>query len=328
MKTLIRWALVLALIGAVAALVVTRRAPSTVPDHAAVQTWQLSPLERQRKISEDALARLEQVAAPYDRADFGPGMRSMAYRSGANVQEAYSAPDGTLYVITMQTEPPVSMTDLFSMATLDRGKIRRIPMPPVGRHQHGYSSIGPFFIGKDPSGPIVNASDFEGHRFYFAASPTGVHRTTAPSGQGYDTFTLSTGEDCEPDSSVKSPVAVWAVNGTGRRRPLVMKSILYRGSHDLIDNQTLRFNTVRCSHIGNLDLLNIGSRTEGVVFSVRGGKLALITRGEVLTSGAQHILVFREENDIGGGFDREHQDTGVRSDLTDYLEVFTRESAL
>ncbi len=325
MKTLVRWALVLALIGAVIALVLTRQHAQpglSSPDHASIQIWQISPLEHQRKIAEDALARLEQTAAPYDRADFGPGTRSVANRTSANIQEAYSAPDGTLYVVTMKTLG-VSMTDLNSLATLNRGTIRLIPMPPVGKYQHGYSAID-FFVGQDLYEPIVRAGDFEGHDYYFAVRPTGVHRTPAPLGQGYDTYVLSTGEECTPESSPGSPVAVWAVNAAGRRRPFVMKTILYRESDNLIDDRTLRFESVRCFHLGTLDLLNIGDRTLGVVYTVINAKPTLITRGEVLTRGRRHILIFGQENDIGGGFNSEGQSHRVRSDLTDYLEVFTR----
>jgi len=217
----------------------------------------------------------------------------------------------------------VSMTDLNSLATLNQGEIRRIPMPPVGKYQHGYSAID-FFVGQDPYEPIVRAGDFEGHEYYFAARPTGVRRTSAPSGQGYDTYILSTGEECTPESSTRSPVAVWAVNGAGHRRPLVTKAILYLDSDNLIDDRTLHFESVRCFHLGKLDLLNVGARTLGIVYTVIRGKPTLITRGEVLTSGRRHILIFREETDIGGGFDGEGQDRGARTDLTDYLEVFTR----
>jgi len=122
---------------------------------------------------------------------------------------------------------------------------------------------------------------------------------------------------------MKSPVAVWAVKGTDRRRPLVTKAALFGESRSLIDDQSLRFEVVRCYHLGTIDLLDIGVQTGGVIYKVIDGKPILVTRGQVLTSGAHHILIYREETESGGGFNGEGQGGSVQTRLTDYLEVFT-----
>lgn len=292
---------------------------STGPHNTPIPIWQLSPLERQRNVSEDALARLEQKAAPYDRADFGPGTRSLAYRSSTDIVRAYSAPDGMLYVVTSKTLG-VSQYDLSSLATLNRGKIRQIPLQPVGKYHHGYSSID-FIVSPNPDEPYLRANDFEGHDYYFAVGPVGVRRLSASPGREYDPYSLSTGEECAAESSDRSPVAVWAING-GVRQAFVTKAALFSASRNLVDDQTLRFSSVRCFHPGNLDLLNVGDLTRGLVYTVILGKPRLITRGEILTSGARHILVIREQNNTGGGFDGEGKSQTPRTGLTDYLEVF------
>lgn len=105
-----------------------------------------------------------------------------------------------------------------------------------------------------------------------------------------------------------------------------MKTDLFHDSRGLIDDQTLAASTVRCFHLGQHDLLNIGDRMGGVIYEMDGGKPVLITRGEVLTSGARHILIFREENVVGGGFNRDvpkWQDQPVEPRMIDYLEVFS-----
>lgn len=296
---------------------------STGPNQTPIPIWQLSPLEHQRKVTEDALARLEQTAAPFDLADFGPGTRSLAYRSPDHIEDAYSAPDGTLYVVTSKTLG-VSQYDLESLATLNNGRIRQISMPPVGKYHQGYSGID-FVVGQDLYRPIVRANDFEGHDYYLAVSPNGVRRTSAPLSQDYYTYRLSTGEICMPESSTRSSVAVWALDRAAHRRPFVTKAALYGASRNLVDDQSLRFNTVRCFHLGHLDLLNVGDRIEGLVYIVTDGKPRLVTRGEILTSGDHHIILLREETDIGGGFNGEREGHEELPDLTDYLEVFTRE---
>lgn len=305
-----RWVLISVIaVGLIIAYAVFQhsQALSTGLAGAHLQPWQVSPLEYERKTTTDKLSHLEQEAAPFDHVSFGPGTQSFAYRSPVSIIQAYSWPDGSLAVVTTRAVPPGSMRDIQELAMLDRGTLEAIHLPPV-KDAPGYASIN-LLCGSSGANPIACASDFSGHTYFYLVEPTHAIPVSEASGNPFDTYTLSTGETCAPETDARSSVAVWATRAGPSRRPLLTKSALFSASGGLVEESTLTYSTVRCSHLGPINLLNIGDRTGGVVFRIEHGKPIATTRGEVLTSGSHHILIFREET---GG------------DMNDYLEVYLR----
>lgn len=305
---ILRWVLVVVIPVAIVIAYATIQHPQALSNglgRAHVQSWQVSPLEYERKTTTDRLSHLEQESAPFDHVSFGPGTQSVAYRLPVSIIQAYSWPDGPLAVVTTRAVPPGSMRDVQELAMLDRGTLEPIHLPSV-KDAPGYASIN-LLCGSSGVNPIACASDFSGHTYYYLVEPNRAIRMSAASGNPSDTYTLSSGEACSPGTDPRSTVAVWAARNGLSRRPLITKATLFAASGGLVEDSTLTFSTVRCSHLGSINILNIGDRTGGVVFRIAQGKPIVTTRGEVLTSGTRHILISREE---------------TSGDLIDYLEVY------
>jgi len=274
---------------------------------ATIPISQLSPIEHQRDLVGSALRQLEANAAPYDRANFGPNTFSIGYRSAHIVSQAYSRTNGTLFVVLTALAPGGAETEVDTLATLNRGRFSVLPLPKLRTGGPGYAAMS-LREGSVGDNPILRASDYNGNDYYFVATPRGVSPVGGRSDGPLDVYTLSTGEECSANANPKSPVAVWAVNKEGRRRPFITYTELFQSSHGLLDGDVLEFNDVNCFHLGGLNLLNIGDRSSGVVFGQLNGRLVLLTRGQVLTSGARHILIMHD----------------VKPGYADYLEVFAR----
>jgi hypothetical protein len=308
--TVTRWSVVGAIVVAIGVALAARQheqVPSISLAHAHLQPWQVSPLEYQRKLATEGLRRLELEAAPYERASFGPSTRSVGFRSPVAVAQAYSWPNGAMVIVTSRTDPPGSMRDIQELASLYNGVLRRIAIGTTSSAR-SYSSID-LSCGSRGMDPVACAGDFSGHTYFFLVKPDSVFLLGSHVGKPTDVYTLADGESCTAEPNPQSRVAVWAARGESLRRPLITKSRLFAASRGLVDSTTLLFETVRCFHLGSIDLLNIGDRSSGVVYMIDHGKATVVTRGEVLTSGARHILIFREESS---------------GDMIDYLEVFSR----
>jgi hypothetical protein len=308
--TVMRWSVVGAIVVAIVVALAARRheqALSIRLTHAHIQPWQVSPLEYRRKLATEGLARLEREAAPYESASFGPRTRSVGFRLPVPVAQAYSWPNGAMVIVTSRTDPPGSMRDIQELFSLHNGALRRIAIGATSSAR-SYSSIN-LSCGSRGLDPVACAGDFSGHTYFFLVRPDNVILLGSQVGKPIDVYTLADGESCTPEPNPQSRVAVWAARGESLRRPLITKSRLFAASRGLVDSTTLLFETVRCFHLGSIDLLNIGDLSSGVVYMIDHGKPIVVTRGEVLTSGAHHILIFREESS---------------GDMIDYLEVFFR----
>jgi|GEM_PF-6036583 len=307
--TWIRWSLIgfAVIVVAVALGVHQRRQASSTTDlskvHVPIEL--LAPTERDRTIAFQKLERLESLAPPFDRASFGGGARTAYFRRTTNISDAYSPPDGILFVVVSQTIPAGSMSDFYSLATLNGGVLQPVPMPAVGKYVRGYGSIA--FISAAGNTPIVVAGDYDGHNYYYAVSPGGVARLGGSYPVTISASTLRDGETCAGDDRPVSPAAVLARTPVGRVQMLVSKAELARASGGLIDVNVLHYNTVRCWHLGPIDLLNIGDLERGVIFAVSPRGLTLVTGGAIMNSAQRHILIKHEE--VGTGF-------------IDYLEVY------
>jgi len=242
------------------------------------------------------------------RAKFGAHITSHAFtiEDDSAIVDAYSWPDGSMLVTLEKNDPPGSMREVNSLWSLDHGRLRPVVLQRL-KPQTYYTSVD-LECGRVGAAPIVCASDDDGHGWRFVASENGVTRTDLPVKSDVDPFTLKSGDVCVAETDERLPTAVWAVGSAGKRRALVSRRELTAASHGYqIDPRHL---DVRCGHIGDVDLLSITNTVhDGPLYEFVRGTPVLVTRGEILTGGARHALVYRE-------------DASSRS--VDYLEIFDR----
>jgi len=256
----------------------------------------------------DAWTRFLQTVPPMGRADFGSHIRTFTFtiQHDSIIQDAYSRPDGSMLVALDKNDPPGSMTDVYSLWSLDRGRLRPVGLPHLKPPTY-YTSIN-LECGQVRADPIICASDDDGHEWRFIASENDVTRTDLPAKADVNPFTLKSGDVCIAETDEHSPTAIWAVSSTGKRRALVSRRALSAASRGYqLDPSHL---DVRCGYIAGVDLLSITNTVhDGPLYEFAGSTLVLVTRGEILAGGARHALVDRED---------------ISSRSVDYLEIFNR----
>jgi hypothetical protein len=240
------------------------------------------------------------------RAKFGSHITTYAFtiQHDSAIADAYSWPDGSMLVVLDKNDPPGSMRDVYSLWSLDRGRLSPVRLPRLKAPTY-YTSVD-LECGRVRADPITCASDDDGHAWRFIATESGLSRTDLPAKADINPFTLKSGDVCIAAADEASPTAIWAVNDTGNRRALVSRHALSTASHGYqIDPRHLG---VRCAHIGGVDLLSITNTVhDGPLYEFAGGIPVLVTRGEILAGGARHALIYSEDASSRGN---------------DYLEIF------
>lgn len=245
------------------------------------------------------LSRLDAVNAeipPFDRVSFGPGTRTFAYRLDAGLLEGAVSQSGILFVaVPTATHTDTGDNDQYRLATLSAGRLSYVSMDVP---KTGYEAMT-FLASTSPDRLLVSAQAAGGERFVFAVTAKAVVRipagavSTAPY---IGNFFLANGDACDQPDNQNATVALYGKGRNGRQYQLLSHSALLQATHGLFaDMSTI---SLTCHSFDDRDFVGASQGDTGVVFELRHGSLAPVSRGLVIASGRKHMLIrANEESD-------------------------------
>lgn len=257
-----------------------------------------------QQLASQAVLALETEAMPFDRATFGPGTKTYAFRAQWHIQGATPADDGTLYVAVTPGKSN-SNIDKWYLGVLSEGRLELIPLPKT---QYGWGGMT-FKQPTTGASAVVDALQYMCCHRLFALR--GLHAfEIKPSSRVSPAIggTLTTGERCEQPDDVRNGVMLTAVSPSGSSRPLVNDKMLRLASRGLITDTTNL--SLECAHFAGANYVSVMYSVDSVVFRLNGNALQLVTRGGIQAANDRHMLISIVEDSPQGP-----------SGYEDYLEV-------
>jgi len=239
-----------------------------------------------------------------ERANLGPHIKSVVFKTPWNVRDAFAADDGTLYVIVAPIQWGLSR---YYFGTLHKGNFRFFRLPSISSEPNpeptetiegGYQSME-FIRGTRANTAVVGAVLADAGKSYVFTARGGRLRAVRAAGEaanfgGYEPdFLLSTGEECTQPEDRSSAIAVFAKSKSGHTRPLIALSEIKAATGGILTN--MYEISVVCHHFAGQDFVELSSG-EPVIFRLAGKRLIPISRGMIYATGRSRMLV-RQSSD-------------------------------
>jgi len=240
-----------------------------------------------------------------ERANLGPHIKSVVYKTPWNVSDAFAADDGTLYVIVT---PIQWMLNRYYFGTLHKGNFRFFRLPSISSYPNpeptetiegGYQGME-FIRGTRANTVVVGAVLADAGKSYVFVARGGLLRAVGAAGDpanfgGYESdFSLSTGEECTQPEDRSSAIAVFAKSKSGQTRPLIALSEIKAATDGILTNMDEV--SVVCHHFAGQDFVELSSGGP-VIFRLAGKQLIPISRGMIYATGRSRMLMWQSSDE-------------------------------
>ncbi|MDQ6766957.1 MAG: hypothetical protein M3Z41_04025 [Candidatus Eremiobacteraeota bacterium] len=247
----------------------------------------------------DRFRKLQAAAGPFDMANFGQQMETVALHLDDVIKQAFESSDGMLYVVYSHCTSIGAGCERYHMGFIAGDSLTEVWLP------HGplpwlYMEL---LSSSTPDTAVVRASDQDGKIHQFAVSSRGIVHIPITRDGSLDVrlpHALDSGESCRLEPRSGSSTMIWAIDAKGHQRELVSKRDFRNATENLIELTDVA--EAWCTHFYDVNMLVAGDQyQQDVTFMLTPGRIRLAA-SNAPSFMTRHSMMFAEtKTDKDGG---------------------------